>query len=96
MILPQPDGDPKEAWAQQLVRMTQDKLTELEQKVAFLESVTLTAFVLPTYTVATLPDAATWVRGLIYVSDGELSRRIAFSNGTNWLWIGTGQTTVVA
>lgn len=39
---------------------------------------------LPSYTVATLPDAATNVRGLVYVSDGTSNKRLAVSDGTNW------------
>lgn len=40
--------------------------------------------VLPTYTVATLPSAATYARGLIYVSDETGGAVPAFSDGTNW------------
>ena len=43
------------------------------------------AFVLSTYTVATLPSASMWVRGLIYVSDEVGGATVAFSNGINWL-----------
>ena len=39
---------------------------------------------LPSYTVATVPDAATHVRRLIYVSDETGGATIAFSDGTNW------------
>lgn len=39
---------------------------------------------LPSYTVATLPDAAANVQGLIYVSDGASNKRLAVSDGTNW------------
>jgi hypothetical protein len=42
------------------------------------------AFVLKTYTVATVPDASMWVRGLIYVSDETGGATVAFSDGTNW------------
>ena len=42
------------------------------------------AMVLPSYTVATLPDAAANARGLIYVSDGTSNKRLAVSDGTNW------------
>lgn len=44
------------------------------------------AFKLPTYTVATLPSASTYSRGLIYVSDGTSNKRLAISDGTNWRW----------
>lgn len=40
--------------------------------------------VLPAYTVATVPSAATYTRGLIYVSDGTSNKRLAISDGTNW------------
>lgn len=40
--------------------------------------------VLPTYAVASLPSAATYVRGLIYVSDETGGPTVAFSDGTNW------------
>lgn len=39
---------------------------------------------LPSFTVATLPDAAAHSRGLIYVSDGTSNKRLAVSDGTNW------------
>lgn len=39
---------------------------------------------LPSYTVATVPSAATYVRGMIYVSDGASNKRMAISDGTNW------------
>ncbi len=38
----------------------------------------------PGYTVATVPSAATYARGLIYVSDEVGGAVIAFSDGTNW------------
>lgn len=41
---------------------------------------------LPSYTVATLPSAATYIRGLVYVSDGTSNKRFAVSDGTNWRW----------
>jgi hypothetical protein len=39
---------------------------------------------MPSYTVATLPDAADWLGCLIYVSDGTSNKRVAVSDGTNW------------
>lgn len=39
---------------------------------------------LPSYTVATLPDASAYARCLIYVSDGTSNKRLAVSDGTNW------------
>ncbi|BDG73449.1 glycoside hydrolase family 55 protein [Roseomonas fluvialis] len=41
---------------------------------------------LPGYTVATLPAAATYVRCVIYVSDGTANKRLAISDGTAWRW----------
>lgn len=40
--------------------------------------------ILPTYTVATLPSAATYARGMIYVSDESGGAVVAFSDGTDW------------
>lgn len=40
--------------------------------------------VLPSYTVATLPAAVTYTRGLIYVSNESGGAIPAFSDGTNW------------
>lgn len=39
---------------------------------------------LPTYTVAGVPDAATYITGLIYVSNATGGATPAFSDGTNW------------
>jgi len=41
-------------------------------------------FQLLTYTVATVPAAATYPRGLIYVSNESGGATPAFSDGTNW------------
>jgi hypothetical protein len=43
-------------------------------------------FRLPTYTVATVPSAATYARSLIYVSDGAANKRLAISDGSSWRW----------
>jgi hypothetical protein len=40
--------------------------------------------VLPSYTVATVPSAATYARGMIYVSDEAGGAVPAFSDGANW------------
>lgn len=37
------------------------------------------------FTVATLPSASAYPRGVIYVSNEAGGATIAFSNGTNWL-----------
>ena len=39
---------------------------------------------LASYTVATLPAAATYANSIIYVSDGTSNKRLAVSDGTNW------------
>lgn len=39
---------------------------------------------MPSYTVATVPDAGAFVRGMIYVSDETGGAVPAFSDGTNW------------
>lgn len=42
------------------------------------------------FTVATVPAAASFTGGLIYVSNGAAgSPVVAFSNGTNWLRVDT-------
>jgi hypothetical protein len=41
---------------------------------------------LPSYTVATLPAAASYPRCVIYVADGTLNKRFAVSDGTSWRW----------
>lgn len=54
---------------------------------AFGLDVTTTAtmiFQAPTYTVASKPSAATYPRGLIYVSNEAGGATLAFSDGTNW------------
>lgn len=40
--------------------------------------------VLASYTVATVPDAAEWEGGVIYVSDETGGAVLAFSEGTDW------------
>lgn len=40
--------------------------------------------ILPSYTVGTVPSAATYTRGLIYVSDETGGQTVAFSDGVNW------------
>ena len=39
---------------------------------------------LPAYTVATVPSAASFPYGLIYVTDESTGAQPAFSDGTNW------------
>jgi hypothetical protein len=41
-------------------------------------------FQAPTYTVLTLPTAATYPRGVIYVSDQSTGAELAFSDGSDW------------
>lgn len=40
--------------------------------------------VLKSYAVADLPDAASWLQGIVYVSDETGGAVPAFSDGTNW------------
>lgn len=42
-------------------------------------------FRLKSYTVATLPDAADFRGGIVYVSNEISGPTIAYSDGTNWL-----------
>ncbi len=55
-------------------------LDDLEQRVN--DRILGNAFILPSYTVATLP--AVVEGGLIYVSDETGGATTAFSDGTNW------------
>ena len=41
---------------------------------------------LPSFTVATLPPAASYPRSMIYVADGSANRRLAISDGAAWRW----------
>lgn len=41
-------------------------------------------FQAPTYTVLTLPSAATYPRGIVYVSNESGGAVLAFSDSTNW------------
>lgn len=41
-------------------------------------------FQAPTYTVATVPAAATYPRGVIYVSNETGGATLAFSDGSDW------------
>jgi len=56
------------------------------------------AVTVPTYTVATAPDASTVTAGTtIYVSNGVAgSPGLAFSDGTNWKRADTPATTIAA
>lgn len=38
------------------------------------------------FTIATLPNAATYQWGVIAVTDGAANKRLAISDGTNWRW----------
>ena len=52
---------------------------------------------LPTYTVATVPAAASYPGALIYVSDGAAgSPIVAYSDGANWKRVDTGATIAAA
>lgn len=47
---------------------------------------TLSPLQLPSFTVATLPAAATYPRALIFVADGTAAKRLAVSDGAAWRW----------
>ncbi len=45
--------------------------------------------ILPTTTVSAIGTdypAASWTRGMVYVSDGTSNKRLAVSDGTQWRW----------
>jgi hypothetical protein len=52
--------------------------------IAVARALTTLPHVLAPYPKASLPSAATWVRGLIYVTDEAGGAVPAFSDGTNW------------
>ena len=63
------------------VTLGRQRILELDADVVKASAVV----VLPTYTVAGLPDAADWTGGVVYVSNGAAGSPIlAFSDGTNW------------
>lgn len=70
--------------------IAQDNVT-ITSGTATLQGLTMTApLALATYTVATVPAAASFTGDLIYVSNGAAgSPVVAFSNGTNWLRVDT-------
>ena len=49
-----------------------------------VETDTQLLFQAKTYTVATLPSAETYPRGVVYVSDQSTGAELAFSDGTDW------------
>lgn len=53
-----------------------------QQLLAYLQG----PIVFPSYTVGTLPDAATYANSGIYVSDGTSNKRFAVSDGVAWRW----------
>lgn len=40
------------------------------------------------YTIATLPDAADWEGGVVYVSDGAAGQKFRGSDGSSWVNLG--------
>lgn len=48
--------------------------------------------VIPSFTIATLPSASTYARGLIWISDQSGGATFAISNGTNWKILTLGAT----
>ena len=56
--------------------------------MAMREELQTNILALGTYTVATLPPAASYPGSLVYVSNGNQGQPIiCFSNGTNWLCV---------
>ena len=47
---------------------------------------TLSPLQLPSFTVASVPAAASYPRALIYVADGTAAKRLAISDGAAWRW----------
>lgn len=64
-----------------------EKTLAVEEAISSSTTVTAAiAVVLPTYTVATAPAAASYTGGMIYLSDGAGGNPTsAVSDGTNWL-----------
>jgi hypothetical protein len=64
-------------------QLTSEAQRLLRDLIAAAERVT-GPFLLPSYTVATVPDAADTIGGTIYVSNEAGGATLAFSDGTNW------------
>lgn len=43
---------------------------------------------LPEYLESTLPPAADWTRGLVYVKDGPAGDKVRYSDGSAWITLG--------
>lgn len=67
-----------------LVRQLSDALNSNSNTVNTMADEFNTAFLLPTYAKAALPDVAVNNQGLIMVSDDVGGRVPAFSDGVNW------------
>lgn len=72
-----------------LVRVLQEMLSQvnyrLNRSVPLDGTDAMTGpFVVKSYTVATVPTAASYTRGIIWVSDETGGATLAFSDGTNW------------
>lgn len=82
--LPQASRDPRETLSN-LTRRLYAILAEISNSVNFLY-VTLSDIGVkaPSYTVATVPDAASYEGYVIYVSDETGGATLAFSDGTDW------------
>jgi len=77
------------AYLNVLTRVLTDILTQINYRINRMMSLDGTdamtgPIVMQTFTVATVPTAASWTRGIIYVSDETGGATLAFSDGTNW------------
>jgi hypothetical protein len=92
-MIPFPTGDQNNlvSWAQLLIKMLRTQFSLISNRTnAMLAADGTEAAIAPvllaSYTVATVPAAASFTGGIIYVSNGTLNKRLAVSDGTNWRW----------
>ncbi len=72
-----------------MVRVLTNILTQISYRINRVLSVDGTdgmtgPLVVKIFTVATVPTAADWTQGIIFVSDETGGATLAFSDGTNW------------
>lgn len=70
-------------------KLTTDGFKAFRQILDTLEAYTV-PLILPEYTVAGVPSAASWDNGVIIVSDEAGGRTLATSDGTNWRRVSDG------
>ena len=81
------------AWATSLLRSLLETLTGHAARINFAmpldgSETMIRPLPLATYTVATLPAAASWTGAVIFVSDGAAGTKFRGSDGTSWLSLG--------